>query len=103
MSRHFWRKSEDKLMKKNGHLPRSVSKKLVERAARGEKVSLVVNRNGQPSRVFGWDECLKIKNLPHQVKPWEHRKGQEEVPDPLGAVDMGQLLTPLTREALYEE
>jgi hypothetical protein len=90
-------------MKKNGHLPRGVSKKLVERAARGEKVSVVVNRNGKPSRVFGLDEYLKMKKLPHQVKPWEHRKGQASVPDPLGAVDMGPLLSPLTREAMYEE
>lgn len=81
-------------------MPRSVSKRILERCAQ-EKVAVVVSRNGIPSRVFGLDEYLKMKNLPRKVQPWKHKKKALETPDPLGAVE-GRILEPLSRERIYE-
>ena len=97
-------------MKKNGdneHLPRTVARNILKAAARaaarGDSAIVITVPKGKPSRVFGYDEYQKIKQQPHEVKPWEKRQGQGSVPDPLGAVDMGLLLSPLTRETMYEE
>jgi hypothetical protein len=81
-------------------MPTNVSKKIVERAARGE-VAVVVPRGGKPSRVFGIEEYLKMRNLPRKVKPWTHRKREEIVPDPLGAVE-GTVLMPVVRANIYD-
>ena len=81
-------------------LPRRVAKKIMERAARGEVV-VVVSRGGKPSRVFGLEEYLKMRDLPRRVRPWSHRKREEPAPDPLGAVE-GTVLMPVVRANIYE-
>ena len=82
------------------HMPRNVSKKILERAARGE-VIVVVPKGGKPSRIFGIEEYLKMRNLPRKVKPWTHRKSEDILPDPLGAVE-GTVLMPVVRENIYD-
>ena len=84
------------------HMPRSVARRILERAAQGEQAVVVVMRNGLPSRVFGLDDYLKMRDLPKQVKPWVHRTSKSAPPDPLGATDLGVLVSPLTREQMYE-
>ena len=86
----------------DGHMPRGVARRILERAAQGEQAVVVVMRNGLPSRVFGLDDYLKMRDLPKQVKPWEHRTSKSAPPDPLGATDIGVLVSPLTREQMYE-
>jgi hypothetical protein len=89
--------------KPNEHMPRSIAKRILDRGARGENAVVVVMRDGKPSRVFGLEEYLKMKELPRTVKPWEHRQDLAQPPDPLGAMDLGLLVSPLTREHMYEE
>jgi hypothetical protein len=83
-------------------LPRSVTRRILARAARGEEAVVLTFRKGIPSRVFGLEEYLKMRELPRQVKPWQHRKAEAAVPDPLGAVE-GTLIMPVTRENIYDE
>lgn len=87
-------------------LPRNVARNIVKRAARaaaeGESAIVLTVRRGRLSRVFGLKEYLKIKALPLTVKPHEYRKARQAVPDPLGAVDLGTVVSPLTREQIYE-
>ncbi len=85
------------------HMPRKVAKRILERGARGEDAVVLTFRNGVPSRVFGLEEYLKMRELPKRVKPWEHREKPDDVPDPLGAVDLGKPLLPITREYMYDE
>ncbi|HEV3262585.1 MAG TPA: hypothetical protein VG013_37380 [Gemmataceae bacterium] len=80
----------------NGHLPRPVARRILERCARGERAVVVVIKNGKPSSVWGFNEYLQRKESAKKVKPWQHRKAKAAVPDPLGAVDAG-VLAPLTR------
>ncbi len=88
---------------RNGaHLPRGVARRIMARAARGEEAVVLTFRKGVPSRVFGLEDYLKIRELPKRVKPWERRKSEEAVPDPLGAVE-GTVRVPITRDNIYEE
>jgi len=86
----------------NGHMPRSVARRIMKRAAESDEPIVVTMRGGKPSRVFGYTEHRKMVELPHRVKPWEHRKGKTAPPDPLGAID-ARPPRPLTRKSFYEE
>lgn len=87
----------------NSHFPRTVARRILERGARGEKAVVVVMKNGKPSTVWGLDQYLARKELTKQVKPWTHRKKEQEaVPDPLGAYE-GGILLPITRQYIYDE
>ncbi len=83
-------------------MPRAIARRVMQRYAAGERVVVLVGKNGKPSRVFGFDEYVRRKALTREVKPWEHRKQRAAFPDPLGAVDAG-VLGPITRENMYEE
>jgi len=85
-----------------GHMPPSVARRIMERASESDEPIVVTIRGGKPSRVFGYNEHRKMVELPHRVKPWEHRKGKAAVPDPLLAVD-ARPPQPLTRGSFYEE
>jgi len=85
-----------------GPLPKEVQRRIMNLCSQGEKTCVVVMRNGKPTRVFRLDQYLKMRELPHEVKPWEHRKLNDLVPDPLGAVD-GKVLSSLSRQEIYDE
>lgn len=93
-------KLRTKRRKGQASLPRAIAKRIMRRAARGERAAVVVNKSGKPSRVYNFDQYLKRRERTKQVKPWEHRKNRRP-PDPLGAVE-GTVLTPITREYMYE-
>ncbi len=82
-------------------MPRSVSKRIMKRAAEGRPLVITVDKNGKPSRVFGYEDYRRMKELPSEVKPWQHRKTNQSGPDPLGAVD-GKVLGRLSRDEIYE-
>ena len=84
------------------HFSRAIQKRIMQRAARGEKQVVVVIKNGEPSSVWGFDEYLKRKQLTKTVAPWMKRRALSSVPDPLGALD-GAPTTPITRDQIYEE
>jgi hypothetical protein len=84
------------------HMPRGVAKKILQRAARGEKAIVVLARNGKLTKVWGLDAYLKMRELPNRVKPWQHRKDQAATPNPLGAVD-AEPPKDLTRENMYAD
>jgi hypothetical protein len=90
-----------KKKKTNKSMPQSVARRIMRRAASGEKTVVVTIRNGKPSQVFGFEEYLTIREVPKKVKPWEHRSAKKS-PDPLGAI-AGKVLGPLTREDFYQE
>ncbi|HMF10906.1 MAG TPA: hypothetical protein VKE94_01330 [Gemmataceae bacterium] len=92
-----------KKRRRTRQMPEAVARRILDRGALGEDAIVVVMRGGVPSRVFGLDEYLKMKELPKVVKPWEHRRVPASSPDPLGAVELGLLVSPLTREQMYEE
>jgi predicted nucleic acid-binding protein len=84
------------------HMPRDVARRIMKRAAESDEAIVVTMRGGKPSRVFGYNEHRKMVELPHRVKPWEHRKERSAPPDPLGAID-ARPPRPLTRKSFYEE
>lgn len=84
------------------HLPRKISRRILDRAARGEKKVVVVMRNGIPSSVWGFNEYLARQELTRQVEPWKHKMPKAETADPLGAIE-GKPVGPVTREEIYEE
>jgi hypothetical protein len=86
----------------DSHMPRNVAKRIANRIAESNQPVVVTSRDGKPSRVFGYDEYTKMVELPHRVKPWEHRKQNKTIPDPLGAVDADPPVG-LSRKDLYEE
>jgi hypothetical protein len=86
----------------DGHLPRSIAKRIANRIAKDNEPVVVTSREGKPSRVFGYDEYTKMVALPHRVRPWEHRKQKTLPPDPLGAADADPPVG-LRRKDLYEE
>ncbi len=89
-------------MSSEGHMPRSVGKRIAKRIAKNNEPVVVTSRDGKPSRVFGLDEYKKMVELPNRVKPWEHRKQTKTTPDPLGAVDADPPVR-LSRKDLYDE
>ena len=84
----------------NGHMPRSVTRRILRRAALGSPVVLTF-RNGKPSRVFGLAEYLSMRELPQRVKPWEYRNDNAAPSDPLGAIE-GRVLAGLGRDSIYD-
>jgi hypothetical protein len=90
------------MAKIDDHLPRKVSRRILERAARGEKTVVVVMRNGKPNSVWGFNEYIARQKLTKQVEPWKHKKPKVETPDPLGAIE-GTPIRPVTRAEIYEE
>lgn len=84
------------------YIPRSVSRKILERAARGERRIVVVIKRGRPSSVWGFDEYLARQKLTKTVEPWKNRKLKSDAPDPLGAIE-GAPLGRLTRDQIYED
>ena len=83
-------------------MPRDVAKRIMKRAAESNEPIVVTIRQGKPSRVFGYNEHRKMVELPHRVKPWEHRKQKKAAPDPLGAFD-AEPPPSLSRKSLYED
>lgn len=81
-------------------IPKKVQDRLMARGAR-EHAVVVVFEKGKPARIFGFDEYLRMKDLPRKVKPWT-RKRARAVPDPLGAIKNGRVLRPLRRSEFYE-
>jgi len=79
-------------------LPRRVAERIARRGA-GNRVVVVVFRNDS-ARVFGWDEYLKMKDLPRKVRPWA-RRARRGAPDPLGAV-RGKVRSSLRRSEIYD-
>jgi len=86
----------------DGQMPRGIAKRIADRIAENNGPVVVTSRDGKPSRVFGYDEYRKMVELPHRVKPWEHRKQKRAPPDPLGAADADPPVG-LRRKDLYEE
>ncbi len=86
----------------DSHMPRDVAKRIANRIAESNQPVVVTSRDGKPSRVFGYEEYTKMVELPHRVRPWEHRKQSRATPDPLGAVDAEPPVR-LSRKDLYEE
>ncbi len=82
-------------------MPRRVARRIMARCARGEKKIVVVTKNGRPSSVFGFDEYLKMQDLPRKVKPWTGRKIQPRPSDELPSIDAG-INMPLKRQDFYE-
>lgn len=84
-------------------MPHRVSKRILDHGTSDGEPVVLVFREGKPSRVFALHAYLKMQEHPTIVQPWKHRKDRIKKPaDPLGAVDMGRIALPLTREHLYE-
>ncbi len=83
-------------------MPRDIARRIMRRARKGGPLVVTVDRNGKPSRVYGYERYQKMKSLPASVKPWEHRKSAQPTPDPLGAI-RGMVRKPLTRSEIYSE
>src|SRR5262249_36191264 len=93
---------EMRMKRIDAHLPRRISRRLLERGAQGEKRAVVVFKNGKPSSVWGFDEYLARQNLTKVVEPWKHRRDRTPAEiDPLGAVE-GAPSGPITRDEMYE-
>jgi hypothetical protein len=60
-------------------------------------------KSGAMGKIYTLSTNEKMRQSAKQHKPWEHRQATADVPDPLGAVDMGVLVSPLTREHMYDE
>jgi hypothetical protein len=86
------------------HMPRGVSKRIVEACGKGQAIVVVPGPREPhlPSRVFVLEKYLKMRELPKKVRPWMARKSARISPDPLGAVE-GQVLKPVRRKIIYDE
>ena len=82
------------------NLSNSVRRRLMARC-KDDGVVVVVDKKGRPSRIFGIEEYLKMKQHPAKVKPWLFRKSNPAHTDPLGAV-AGNVVRGLNRQAMYE-
>lgn len=83
------------------HMPRRVSKRILEACQKGEAIVVVPNRDRLPSRVFSLEKYLKMKELPKKHRPWTARNSAKRA-DPLGAVE-GRVLEPIRRKTMYDE
>lgn len=83
-------------------MPRAVAHRIMRRYAAGERVLVLVGKNGKPSSVWGFEEYLERKALTKRVKPWQRRKQKSAAPDPLGAWPLGRVIGTLRREDIYE-
>lgn len=79
-------------------LSRKVAERIARRAAVDRIVVVVFGKN-RLARVFGFEEYLKMKELPRKVKPWARRVRRGAV-DPLGAVP-GKVRSSLGRNEIY--
>jgi hypothetical protein len=87
---------------KTRNIPQSVARRIRERAAQ-DKPFVVVPKNGQASRTFGFEEFQQMKKHPLRHKPWNSRAvAKQTAPDPLGAVS-GKPVHSLSRQDIYEE
>lgn len=82
-------------------MPRGVSKRIMRLCAENE-VAVVTSHRGKPSKIYHLSMYLKMQKHPKKVQPWTYRTDRRRDADPLGAVDMGEIFMPLTREHLYE-
>jgi hypothetical protein len=80
----------------------NLARKIMERAAAGERAMVVVTRGGKPSSVHNLEEYLAKRKRAPKARPWTFRKTAAAVPDPLGAVE-GAVLLPIMRRNIYEE
>lgn len=82
-------------------MPRNVSRRIMDRCAH-ESAIVVVVRGRKPSRVFGLNEYLKMREHPGKVKPWRHRRqSRGGGVDPLGAKS-GRIVSSLRRQDIYD-
>ncbi|MGH9604017.1 MAG: hypothetical protein ACRD24_16680 [Terriglobales bacterium] len=88
-------------MKQIRPMPRAVAHRIMRRYAAGERILVLVGKDGKPSSVWGFDEYLERKALAKKVRPWEQRKKKSKTPDPLGAWDLGAVGS-MRREDIYE-
>ncbi|MBI3410563.1 MAG: hypothetical protein HY040_19675 [Planctomycetes bacterium] len=82
-------------------MPNDVARRIMARCAEGEKKIVVVSKNGTPSSVYGFDEYLKMQELPRKVKPWKSRNALPKPADALPSIDAG-IKAPLERKDFYE-
>jgi hypothetical protein len=85
------------------HMPRRVSKRIMEACQKREAVVVVPGRHRPflPSRVFSLEKYLKMKELPKKHKPWTARNVRKSA-DPLRAIE-GRVLEPVRRKTMYDE
>lgn len=89
------------------HMAQNLRRRILRRAAKGaahgeKAIVLTLKKDGSPSVVYGLEEYLRKSEIAKQIKPWKHRKKQDAVPDPLGAVD-GKIIGSLSRSEIYDE
>ncbi|MGE3809381.1 MAG: hypothetical protein AB7K24_32355 [Gemmataceae bacterium] len=84
---------------KGASLASDVARRILQRFADGEKAVVVTGKNGSPKTVYGFDEYIRMKELPKKVKPWEHR--QDRRSDEIPIVD-APILIPISRDNIYE-
>jgi hypothetical protein len=90
---------EGAVMSKRSEVPPAVLRRMLRRAAQGEKAVVVTFKGGVASRVYGVEQYLHKRELTKRVvKPWTHRK---QTLDPLGAID-GAIHGSLSRSDIYE-
>ncbi len=80
-------------------IPQRVARRIRERGRTTDTLVITI-RDGKPSRVYGFDEYLKMKALPGKVKPWAHRRDAKPL-DPLGAAP-GRIRSRLRRMEIYD-
>lgn len=81
-------------------MPNNVRRRIMQRCAQEDAI-VVVSRGGLPSRVFGFNEYLKMREHAAKIKPWLHKQQREtRRADPLGASG-GKVLSSLRREDIY--
>lgn len=83
-------------------IPKEIERRVMKRGAT-ERAVVVVFRRGRPCRVFGFDEYVRMKELPGKVKPWTRRSPKAKK-DLLAdfRVEGGRVLRPLRRSEFYE-
>jgi hypothetical protein len=80
-------------------IPQKVARRIRDRA-RTHDTLVVTIRDGKPSRVYGFEEYLKMRALPEKVRPWTHRRDAKPV-DPLRAAP-GRIRSRLRRADIYD-
>lgn len=87
-------------MKAKQHMPRGVARRIMERSMQN-KPFVVVPNGGAPSRCYGLDEYLKMRDQPRKHEPWKQRRASRAQADPLGAIQ-GTVHSTLRRDDMYE-
>ena len=60
-------------------------------------------KNGALGKIYTPRSDEKMRQSAKRNEPWKYRESASPSPDPLGAVELGLLVSPLTREHMYEE